>query len=530
MSQITLSYSNKYIWLLLLFILLHSKVSVGNNYEITFKNGVTSEVIDYEGDLAKTVFRSGTSILLSDTFIFNFTYLRNIDDDIYTYTWNLSAKEIGGFLNVTAGNYNLHFGSGLMMGRKTYSSSDPFSKKISISKDKTISLSNNGNPEYSLYGTVLEFYKNFDEAKIYLITFFSDQRRFITSEAFESGAIESSLFTLNTKAIQSKNHTEPVNIINYGGVLGLLSSQFNFQLYYFETDLKGDSGKDILWDKKKYFAPDGVDLIKNSGLFAEYRDNNLSFFIEPAISTIVNETTVTDYAIAWGIGIKNQIMNLSISGKNCGLYFHSEYSSGNRMPENVWELKCGIYPMKPFEIGCVIYSEKNLAPAYNRDYIEGSIHEEIYAAANFKNIKINSNFKRVEHYSTDRNDTADQINLRSEFHVSKNLFFKLRSTVQKKQDDTSYLYGGEVRTILFDNFYLALGYTKIEVGGTTPIYAVITPASEHSLITRFKDSGHGGSIYFRYKKNKDSFYIRFTTMKTETMYKKNIESALVLVF
>jgi len=529
MSKI-IFFNSRYIWLLMLFLLLLSKVSAGKNYEITFKNGISSEVIDYEGDLEKTVFRSGTSVLLSDTFIFNFTYLRNIDDDIYTYTWNLSAKDIGGFLNVSAGNYNLHFGSGLMMGRPTYTSSDPFSKKISVAKDKTISLSKNGNPEYSLYGTVLEFYKNFDEARIYLITFFSDQRRFITSEAFEAGEIESSLFTLNTKVTKSGKNTEPVNIINYGGALGLLSSLFNFQLYYFETDLKGDSGKDILWDKKKYFAPDGVDLIKNSGLFVEYNDNNLSFFIEPALSTIVNKESVTDYALAWGIAVKNSIMNLSLRGKKSGLYFHSEYSSGNRMPENVWELKCGIYPVNPFEIGCVIYSEKNLAPSYNRDYIEGAIHEEFFAKATFKKIKIYSNFKRVEHYSDDRNDSADQVNLTPEFHVSKNLFFKLRSTAQKKQDDTSYLYGGEMRTIFFNYFNLALGYTKIEINGTTPLYAVITPASEHSLITRFKDSGHGGSIFFRYKKNKDSFYIRFTTIKTETMYKKSIESALVLVF
>ena len=513
-----------------LFIFLHAKQSVGKDYEITFKSGVTNDIIDYENDLERTVFRGGTSILLSDTFIFNFTYLRNISDDIFTYTWNLSAKEISGFLNITAGNYNLHFGSGLMMGRKTYTSRDPFSKKISVSKDRTVSLSKNGNPEYSLFGTVIEFYKNFDEGKIYLLTFFSNQRRFITPEAFESGAIESSLFTLNTKVTKSGKNTEPVNIINYGGVLGLVNSLFNFQLYYFETDLKGDSGKDILWDKKKYFAPDGVDLIKNSGLFAEYSDKNLSFFIEPAISTIVSETTVTDYALAWGIGVRNSIMNLSIKGKNCGQYFHAEYSSGNRMPEDVWELKCGIYPIKPLEIGFVIYSEKNIVPSYNRNYIEGSIHEEIFATLKFNNIKINSNFKRVEHYSTDRNDSADQINLSPEFNVSKNLFFKLRSTAQKKQDDTSYLCGGEIRTIFFNHYHLSLGYTKIEVDGSTPIYAVITPASEHSLITRFKDSGHGGSIYFRYKKNKDSFYIRFTTIKTETMHKQSIESALVLVF
>ena len=530
MYKINFFNRNIYVLLLALFMVWYGKPSIGKEYEITLKSGVTNEIIDYESESEKTVLRGGTSVLLSDTFIFNFTYLRNISDDTFTYTWNLSAKEIAGFCNITAGYYNLHFGSGLMMGRKTYSSSDPFSKKISVSKDRTITLSKNGSPEYSLYGTVLDFYKIFDDGKIYLTTFFSNQRRFITSESFEAGAIESSLFTLNTKVTKNKKNTEPVNIINYGGVLGLLTSLFNFQLYYFETDLKGDSGKDILWDKNKYYAPEGVDLIKSSGLFAEYSDNNLSFFIEPALSTIVNKTTVTDYALAWGIAVKNSMMNLSARGKNSGTDFHSEYSSGNRTPENIWELKCGIYPINSFEIGFAIYSEKNIGPAHNRNYIDGSIHEEIFAAAKFKNIKINSNFKRVEHYSTDRNDSADQINLSPEFHVSKNFFFKLRSTAQKKLDDTSYLYGGELRTILFNYFHLSLGYTKIEVNGTTPIYAVITPASEHSMITRFKDSGHGGSIYFRYKRNKDSFYVRYTTIKTETMKKTSIESALVLVF
>ena len=336
MHKINFSNKNIYVWILALFMVLHGKPSLGKDYEIAIKSGVTNEIIDYESESEKTVFRGGTSVLLSDTFIFNFTYLRNISDDIFTYTWNLSAKEISGFLNITAGYYNLHFGSGLMMGRKTYSSSDPFSKKISVAKDITISLSKNGNPEYSLYGTVLDFYKNFADGKIYLITFFSNQRRFITSDAFEAGAIESSLYTLNTKTAKRGKNTEPVNIINYGGVLGLLNSLFNFQLYYFETDLKGDSGRDILWDKKKYFAPEGVDLIKNSGLFAEYRDNNLSFFIEPAISTIVSEATVTDYALAWGIGVKNSTVNIAMRGKNSGQYFHSEYSSGNRTPEDVW--------------------------------------------------------------------------------------------------------------------------------------------------------------------------------------------------
>jgi len=518
--------------LMIMFTILITPVTLsGKNYEVEFKCGVSREVLDYEDDTSNPVIRGGSSVTLYDSFNFDITTLRNIDNKTSSYTWNINLRDISGFLNFTAGNYNLHFGSGLMMGKQAYIPKDPFTKKISISKEKTISPANGGNPEYSFYGTVFDFHKLTDDAKIYFIPFVSSQRRYITPGSFESGTIDSSIFTLNSKIRKEGNYTEPVNIINYGCVAGLQASAlFNIQIYSFATDIRGDSGKKIRWDADAYNGGSGISLIRNSGLFAEYADKNISLFVEPAVSSISNGITLTDFAVAWGIGIQNSILNFAARGKNCGENFHSEYSTGSRTPERIWETRCGIFPVKHIETGFIVYGEKNLLPSYHKDYIEGSTEEEVFTAVNTGSSDINLNFKRREHYSTDRKDPLDQCNLTAGFSPVDRLYLKFRSSAQKSSGGTSYLAGGDIKLLFLNYLSLSLGYTRIVINSDMPLYAVITPATEHSSITPFRESAHGGSVNFRYKKERDSFYIRFTTVKTSSGSKGDIESALTLLF
>ncbi len=503
----------------------------GKNFEAEVKTGVSREVLNYEEGSENLIVRAGTSLTLSDSFIFNLTTLRNITGDNTSCTWNISLKDTGGFPDFTSGNYNLHFGSGLMMGKQSYSSGDPFSRKISIAKDQTITLSNSGNPGYSFFGSLFDLHKTFEDSKVYFIPFFSIQKRFISCQSVDAGVIESSLFSLNSKTEKSGNYTEPVNIINYGGAAGLQTmSLFNFQIYYFETDLKGDSGKDILWDKDKYYGGSGIDLIRNSGLFAEYADRNISIFFEPAMSSIKHDKTVTDFALAWGIGIQNSIMSFSQKVKNSGSNFHAEYSSGSRTPERIWETRLGFYPVKFLETGFIISSEKDISPAYNKDYIEGTIQEEIFAGINRADLDINLNVKRREHYSDDREDSTDQGNFSFAFSPSDRFYLKIRSSAQRSSGRTSYLSGGEMKFLFLEYLSLSLGYTRIILNSDLPFYAVITPASEHSSVTPFRESAHGGSMNFRYKKGRDSFYVRFTLIRTASGQSGDIESALTLLF
>jgi len=518
-------------WLPVLIISICPVESSGKDYEAGIKSGVSRDILNYEDDSENLVVRGGIDLKFSESFKFDFTTLRNMDDKKSSWTWNLTVKNISGFMDFTSGNYNLHFGSGLMMGKPSYSSPDPFSKKISISKDKTISPSNGGNPAYSLYGAAFDFFKSFEYFRIYFIPFFSIQRRFISYESVENGVIDSSLFTLNSKFRKSGTGTEPVNIINYGGASGFrILNLFNIQLYHFETDLKGEKGKDILWDKNKYYAGEGIDLIRNSGIFAEYTDNNISLFIEPAMSSMKSDKNITGYAMAWGIGVRNSFMNFTLKGKNTDTNFHSEYSSGSRSPERVWETKCTVYPFRFLETGAALYTEKNLTPGYNKDFIEGAIQEEIFAGIDISDIDINLVIKRKEHYSTDRADTINQGILSAAFSPSERLYFKIKSSAQKSSDSISYLGGGELKFLFFGYFSVSLGYTRIVIDGEIPFYAVITPATEHSSITGFRESAHGGSVNFRYMKEKDSFYIRYTIIKTGSGKKGEAESALILFF
>ena len=516
---------------LFIIMLFQPEMSAAENFEAMIKTGISREIINYEEDSDSLVLRGGTGLDIADMFSFDYTAIRNMDSDAFTHTWNLEVKEISGFLNFTSGNYNLHFGSGLMMGKKSYSSSDPFSKKISIAKEHTITPSNSGNPQYSLYGTVFEFYRTFEDIKIYFIPFFSLQRRFISQESFESGGIDSSIFSLNSKIKKSGYNTEPVNIINYGGVSGLQAfSLFNFQVYYFETDIKGDSGKDILWDKNKYYAGDGIDMIRNAGFFAEYADKNISLFVEPAVSSVTGTETITDFALAWGVGIQNTLMNFSLKGKNSGEKFHSEYSSGSRTPERIWELRCGVFPAEIFHTGFIIYTEKDLIPGYNKKYIEGAIEEELFAALNIGRVNIDLNIKRREHYSTDREESIDQGNFSMAVSATERIFFKIRSSAQRKSDEISGLGGCEIKYLFSGYMSLSMGYTRIVINGDNNLYAMITPASEHSSIKSFRESANGGSINLKYKKEKNSFYIRFTITQTASAREGDAESALTLIF
>lgn len=506
-------------------------ISHAKNYEIEFTAGVEREILNFENESDTLIIRGGSCVKLGNSFKFNYTELRNMNEDTGSYTWNIEIQDIGSFMNFTAGNYTLHFGSGLMMGSKSYSTGDPFNKKISISRDQLISGANGGSPAYPFYGAAAMLYKISDDLRISILPFFSMQRRFITAEFYEEGAIDSSLFTLSSKIKKTYTCTEPVNIINYGAAIEMKTmGLFNFQLYCFDTDLRDESGKDILWDKNKFNYIGGVDLIRNWGFFAEYCDENISIFTEPAMSTVYCDEALTDFAVAWGLAIRNRIMNFSFRGKNTGTDFHSEYSSGGRTPERILEIKYSLTPLKWLETGCMIYSEKDLIHAYNRDYAEGSVQEEIFGSINTGCMNFSLDLKRKEHYSTDRTDPLDRGNLSAGFAFSERFFMKFKVSMQKFAGENSGLAGCEMKLMFWKYCSLSAGYARITVNGDIPFYAVISPAPEHTPAECFRESAHGVSVKFRYRKEKDSFYARFGIIKTGSESEAQAESAAVLVF
>lgn len=499
--------------------------------DISIRGSVSREVFNYEEGEEDLAVKAGLSFSSGETFSFNYTELRDLTLDRSSRTWNVEVKDLAGFMNFTAGYFNLHFGSGLMMGKASYTSPDPFSEKILLSRENAISPSNSGNPAYSLSGAAVTLKAESDDITLYLLPFFSLQRRYITADSYDRGVIDSSLFTLNSRTEKSGAYTEPVNIINCGGAAGIRAyNLFNLQIYTFRTDLKSDSGRDILWDRDKYRQGEGTNSILNTGIFAEYSDSSISIFIEPAVSSINGDPSQTGRAVACGISLRNRLIDLSLRGKNSDNKFHSEYSSGGRVPERVWESRCAVSPLYFLKTGLLVYGRKNLSPSYNRDYTEGSILEEIFTEIKFGGIASGISLRRKRHSTSGDDTVIDQGSLHTEYSMTDRIYLRARTTIQDGDGGDSYAAAFDLKIMFLVYFSISAGYTGVFVHGELPYYAMITPATEQSMITRFSETSHCASAIFRYRNVKDSFHLRFTSLKTGSGFRGEAESALSLFF
>ncbi len=522
--------SRALIALTVMYILITADI-LAVDYEASVKAGLNREVFNYEEDKDDLAARGGFSLDIDDNFAANYTELRNITLGTSSRTWNVTANDLAGCINFTAGYFNIHFGSGLMMGRAVYSQPDPFSERLSIYREKIITPSNGGNPAYSLSGAAVNIHTETDSMKFWVMPFFSLQRRYITAAACDEGVIDSSVFTLNSRTAQSGAYTEPVNIINYGITAGFSAmGLFNFQAYSFKTDLKADSGRDIIWDKDRYREGEGANSMTASGIFVGYSDSSISLFIEPAASSINGDPSLTGRAVACGAAVKNRMINFSLKGRNSDSKFHSEYSSGNRGPERVWETKCTLSPLDYLRTGVLVYGRKNLLPSYNRDYTGGSLLEEIFAGLDTKIFDAEAAIKRKRRCEPDGESVIDQGNISFGLSPSDIFHLRARSSLQRGDSGRSSLTGCDIKLLFLRDYSFAAGYTFISVKGELPHYAVITPGSENTPIGCFRESTHGASIIFRYKNARDSFHLRFTAYRSGEELRGDAESALTLFF
>jgi hypothetical protein len=89
---------------------------------------VLRDIINYSDDEASLISRLRFSENIDDIFILNYSLLRDINRKINQYTWNIGLNNLGDHINFIAGNYNMRFGSGLIMGKKKFITSDSFSR------------------------------------------------------------------------------------------------------------------------------------------------------------------------------------------------------------------------------------------------------------------------------------------------------------------------------------------------------------------------------------------------------------------
>ena len=522
----------------ILLILLMNSAEAGINREaeagssINLENEIRHDIIDYDEQKELLLLKSRTTFLIGEQFSFNYTGIKNFTDREYLYTWYIHITDIGDQASIIFGSYSLNFGAGLVMGKKVFVSSDPFSQRFIASRNKSITPSVNGNPVYSFSGAAADIYYQGPDYRISVLPFVSCQERFIKPESSEDGYITSSLATLNTKLYNSGGD-EPVYIINYGLMASVsLYNHFSIEAYGFETDLKKADLSDISWDAGKYGIDEGISRMSYGGIFLQYSDENISLFFERAISRKHTDEEIDGHALVCGTVFRSSIFNFSLQGKSADKNFHADYSSGSRMPERIWEMKSSIKPHQALKIGVSVYSRNYLLGGYNSSYIQGTLKEEASAEIKAsKELDIRFTLKSLSYYSDDYERKKYQYIMNAEHKPFKFFSHITKCMVQTYDGKKSHSISHGITFMPLSSFTIQWGFSFINISGNNYIYSSVPPGTGSlSGNYRFNETGYGTAAKITYKWARNSFYLRCEQTVTGGNTRRKIESALNLLF
>jgi len=493
---------------------------------------IVRDILNYSDEEASLIGRLRFSENIDDIFMLNFSLLRDINNERDEYTWNIGLKDLYDHIDFIAGNYNLRFGSGLIMGKKQFITSDSFSRSLTVSYDETIIPATGTNPSGTFFGTTAKIYSAGDQCAAGLIPFFSSQKRFITPAELEQGYVQSSLPTLTERTDKDSKYSEFINIVNYGGMIWFsFIDYFTIQGYGFTTEINDPERDNIKWEYNTT-EDSGIKRYRAGGIFIEYNDEIISLFIEPVFSSRYYNQPLTGYAFMWGCGVKSRTLLLSARGKNCTPDFRSEYASGDRNPENAFEIKTGLIPIQNFELGALLYSEKNINPSYNSDSPGGAIREEFYTGIKpLKWIKLDLTAARVRSYRDDSEPEKIKLSSSALFSLPWNIFFRLKSDIQRVSSSSAYVSACELKYLFYNYFTLSAGYTEIRAGDESGIYAAIIPASEAEMCTSlYRENTKGCAIKLRYRKEEIFFHARGSLILAAGESEATAESSLGFIF
>lgn len=493
---------------------------------------VLKDIVNYSNENPSLIARGRFSENIDDRLIINCSVLHDISNEKNDYTWNIGLYGSNEPFNFCAGNYSLGFGSGFIMGKKKFISSDPFTKSLTVSIDNAISPSTGSNPAGAFFGAAAKFNYTGDEFSAGAVPFYSSQKRYITEEELSRGYISSSIPTLEERTTSNSKYSESAYITNYGAMLWLTWIDYIvIQCYAFQTAIKDSDGNSLKWSYNADHE-DGINRSGSAGVFIEYADEVFSFFVEPAVSVSQYDMQVKGFGMLWGCGVKNRKAMLTVRGKNCDPEFHADYSSGDRYPQDVFEIKGRITPHKKIEIGGTVYSEKNLNPSYNDDEADGTSREEGFTVMKpFKWMDLNLGAARTRDYSDNLESEKLKFSSSAIFTLPWNLFFRVKSDAQREGHSRAYVSACEMKYLLLENFTISAGYTDIRVKGSTGIYAAIIPAPEAELSTSlYREQANGMALKIRFKKDDLSFHVRGSFVKCAGEKEVTAESSLGFIF
>jgi hypothetical protein len=379
-----------------------------------------------------------------------------------------------------AGNFSANFGSGLAMGKKSYSSSDIFSGGFTASRSKIYSPSTSGNPSYSFQGAAIDSSIVNNQTVFRTAAHYSVRRRFAEWSSYETVYSTAAYNTLITRGSPAEKNSEPVKLTDRGGLAEItLHEHFKFQTYIFTASIDNSSDEEFIWGwNTRNSEGSGESRYMAWGLFAEYTDRYVNLFHESSFSNRnfsdkISDTEIKGRAGMTGFRFKHPFFRFEIEYKETCEKFYSPFASRDSYPLSRYILAGEIILIPELKLGGYYSSEKRKITSFNSYGLPAAVKEQIYADTEFipdNKLKISAARTTI---SDNRKDSRNRkYTVEYENSAVKKLKALFSAAVQqKKQIEDSYLVKTGLRAGPFRGFFTKADYSWFKVSGANPVFS-----------------------------------------------------------
>ena len=277
------------------------------------------------------------------------------DEKRKSYTFAFLAADPTIPFSITAGDYYVQFGSGLLIGHGQPYNPDPFQKEESIYEESGIKPVINGSQSSSFRGFTLSHSVS---DSLSATVFCSRALRY-----YSGGDSSSSIGTLLSHPDREGKNTEPVYLRSGGGMISFTREYLITSISVFHADLISPSGKRILWA-----APDDGEGYRSSSggsLYSAYYDGVIRAYIDFALSSSGyvkggKKSRINDKAFQTEAEIRKESFSLRLAAKSIGNDYYSPFFApiGSKSPSNSYFWETTVSPLESFTLSSDAAIEK----------------------------------------------------------------------------------------------------------------------------------------------------------------------------
>jgi hypothetical protein len=424
------------------------------------------------------------------------THVYTGKDRNHRFTGSLALRGLTPYFDCVAGHYYANFGAGLIAGRKTYASPDPFTRGPILTRGATFTPSTGGNPLYCFQGLAGGFVVPTDAVTLSVRGFFSYRDRFVRNDIYFPDVTGTSLSSIIARRVKDYRYSDPVVIADYGCVIELsVADRLMVQSYFLYTDIRRSSGRPLLWNYGDRRLPLGEKTFYAYGFFAQYHDDYIRIFIEIGLPSRVvaalsgKHTAIRDYGIAYGLTFSHQACSISFTGKNCGNNFYTPYGAGGSWAESSWLVGIAVRPVRGLSLDGSFYAEKKKSTASTASYLPFLKRERIRVKYDVPRIAYCSiQATAIQDEKKTGPERALRIGPAAGVYIMRSVLISASGTAVRSQNGR---WSGSIRTglslCLMRFISLSCSYSKYFVSRNDPLYVPTSRRSGSISTGRYVD-------------------------------------------